>query len=141
MEPTAEETIKHLESCLNKAHKLINPARLEESTAADFLLQLESFVEESNEHAKAAQMYEARVRQLETEQQWISVEDIPLPDSGDCLVYLEGRLGREDERRYHVANCHENVTVVGNHFILDMPKVTHWRPLPSPPVITTAVDS
>jgi hypothetical protein len=136
MEPTTEETIKHLESCLNKAHKLINPARLEESTAADFLLQLESFVEESNEHAKAAQMYEARVRQLETEQQWISVED-EMPELGvSVLVYYGPEIDIEiDFADIEVDYGTEYFANAGE----DSP--THWRLLPSPPVITTAVDS
>lgn len=61
--------------------------------------------------------------------EWISVED-KLPE-GDCLVWVEddGHAGC----RFHIANCHKSVTVVGNHFSFDMPKITHWQPLPEEP--------
>lgn len=65
-----------------------------------------------------------------SEQEWISVDD-RLPE-GRCLVLCESRQS-EDCLSMHTAEYMENATIVGNHFDFDMPKVTHWQPLPEPP--------
>ena len=59
---------------------------------------------------------------------WVSVENEPA--KGDCLVQLEPRHNEEPEM--HVAKYHKNIVNIGNHFEFDMPKVTHWHPLPRP---------
>jgi len=61
--------------------------------------------------------------------EWISIND-ELPE-GDCLVYLEP--DGHGTARMHTASYHPNLTTIGNHFSFDMPKVTHWRPLPPCP--------
>lgn len=60
-----EKEIARLRQCLNEAHKLINPTRLEESIPEDFLLQLRMYVEESNEYSKACYSLKQRIAELE----------------------------------------------------------------------------
>ena len=60
--------------------------------------------------------------------EWISVED-RLPE-GNCLVYLEKK---ESFHRIHTACYGGSVTIIAGRFDFDMPKVTHWMPLPEPP--------
>ena len=57
--------------------------------------------------------------------EWISVEDVPISD-GDWLVLVE-------DGKMHVAHIRENLSVVGGYFSFDMPKITHYHPLPEPP--------
>lgn len=60
--------------------------------------------------------------------EWISVED-RLPE-GQCLVWLEKKASFN---QMHTAYYGGNVTIIAGHFGFDMPKVTHWQPLPEPP--------
>lgn len=59
---------------------------------------------------------------------WISVEDEA--PKGKCLVLLE-EVALHNVM--HTAIFEENFQVVGGYFAWDMPKVTHWQPLPEPP--------
>jgi len=47
-----------------------------------------------------------------------------LPDEGVYLVEVE--VDRENNK-YHIAECHPNITVIGGHFTFDMPRVLRWR--------------
>ena len=59
---------------------------------------------------------------------WIPAGD--KPPVGQCLVYLEkALLGL----RIHTADYRQNVTFIAGHFSHDLPKVTHWQPLPPAP--------
>lgn len=62
---------------------------------------------------------------------WISV-DTPPKDIGHYQVFLESPEKHGTDR--HTAKFDGNkFFVIGHHFHFDMPPVTHWRNLPSPP--------
>lgn len=65
--------------------------------------------------------------------EWISVEDKPIPESGNYLVYVVSSETRVGRNRIHVAEMGKNISVVGQHFDFDMPDVSHWALLPKPP--------
>lgn len=60
--------------------------------------------------------------------EWISVED--RQPEGMCLVFLEEERAHS---RIHAAKFKGSLAIVGGHFAFDMPKITHWMPLPEPP--------
>lgn len=61
---------------------------------------------------------------------WIKVEDIPMPDRGKFLVYLEEPSAGN---RMHTAVFHRNLKSVGGCFLFDLPRITHYMELPEPP--------
>lgn len=61
---------------------------------------------------------------------WISVDE--RKPEGLCLVYLTESALRS---RFHVALYSEKVAIIGGHFAFDMPKPTHWMPLPETPTV------
>jgi len=60
--------------------------------------------------------------------EWISVKE-RLPEES-CIVFLEEP---ESDRQVYTAHYHKNIVEIGGRFAFDMPKVTHWMPLPLPP--------
>lgn len=60
--------------------------------------------------------------------EWISVKDEK--PNGACLVLLEEMTLHNI---MHTAVFENDFQVVGGRFVWDMPRVTHWMPLPSPP--------
>lgn len=63
---------------------------------------------------------------------WISVEDRLPEDIDKVLVYLDGPY--DHGRRVAISYCHEGqwLSIEGGSWP-DMPKPTHWQPLPQPP--------
>ena len=59
---------------------------------------------------------------------WISADDEP--PNGSCLVLLKEKALHN---YMHTAVFEGDFQIVGGHFAWDMPKVTHWMPLPKPP--------
>ena len=72
------------------------------------------------------------VRQDKPQGEWISVEsyrDIPV---GTWQVATEARGSRDAET--HIATVEKNVTIIGNCFAFDLPRVYAYAPaLPAPP--------
>ena len=60
---------------------------------------------------------------------WISVENEKPP--GRCLVVLSEEVS---QNIMHTACFNGNIEIVGGAFSWDMPNVTHWQPLPEPPL-------
>ncbi len=60
---------------------------------------------------------------------WQPIESVPR-DGRPVLVYLEAERLKS---RVHGAFFRPNVAVVGGVFEFDMPKATHWMPMPEPP--------
>lgn len=63
---------------------------------------------------------------------WISVEDELPPCDGEYITYLEN--GLKHEKRIYMYTYFQNswLSINGSVFP-DMPKPTHWMPLPEPP--------
>jgi hypothetical protein len=61
--------------------------------------------------------------------EWKPIETAP--ETGTFLVYMP-----EGEPCIQVGVWHPNIKSIGNHFLLDMWKPTHWMPLPKPPCLT-----
>jgi len=60
--------------------------------------------------------------------EWIKVEDEPQPKCNHLVLLEDGEV--HGARTTGVDGC---VLVIGSYFSFDMPKVTHWMPLPEPP--------
>jgi hypothetical protein len=71
---------------------------------------------------------------LKEQARWIPVDE--KPPQGACLVFIEEEIFRS---KVHAGSFSYNpdtkkgVDLVAAHFAFDMPKVTHWRPLPDTP--------
>lgn len=78
-------------------------------------------IDEDNESTNESKLRDVISSLLtEIEKQWISVEENPLPDNGECLCQLE-------DGSYEVARCHPNITSVGGHFAFDRPPIVKWK--------------
>jgi hypothetical protein len=58
--------------------------------------------------------------------EWKPIETAP--ESGEFLVYIP-----DGEPKIQVGVWRPNIKVIGNHFMFDMWKPTHWMPLPDAP--------
>ncbi|MDE2096351.1 MAG: DUF551 domain-containing protein [Patescibacteria group bacterium] len=69
--------------------------------------------------------------------EWQPIETAP--ESGSFLVWAPGKIGGS---QYAVCNKRrEGLCIIDGHFAWDMPKPTHWRPLPEPPSSGTSEES
>jgi hypothetical protein len=64
---------------------------------------------------------------------WQPIETAPA--EGKFLVYMPD----EDRQPIQVARWHPKVKVIGGNFAFDMPKPTHWMPLPDAPKVDAAL--
>lgn len=64
---------------------------------------------------------------------WQPIETAPM-DGRQILVYLgDEKNGYFSNERVQTAMFLPNVKSIGNHFSFDMPKPTHWMPVPDAP--------
>lgn len=75
------------------------------------------------EHVKFDEQdeYEVRLVSKTDANGWVEGDNIPLDDT-PVLVQVD-----DEDHPYHVAYGHPNITMVGNKFKFDMPKILRWK--------------
>lgn len=89
-------------------------------------VEVKHFEEESDENDTLAREWQQIAFDLRKHQQWIPVDGAENAPIGDWLFLME-------DGTQHTGNVHENVTIIANYFIFDMPKAIAYMPLPTSP--------